>query len=51
MFDEEGDPITREPILVELRQRVRDVRQGPDGRLYVLTDQNPGVVLRLERAE
>lgn len=50
-FDEEGDPITREPILIELRQRIRDVRPGPDGRLYVLTDQNPGVVLRLERAE
>lgn len=50
-FNEEGHPIQREPILIELRQRIRDVRPGPDGRLYVLTDQNPGVVLRLERAE
>lgn len=50
-FNEAGQPITREPILVELRQRVRDVQPGPDGFLYVLTDQNPGVILRLEPAE
>jgi glucose/arabinose dehydrogenase len=48
---EEGRPIQREPILIELRQRIRDVRPGPDGYLYVLTDQNPGVILRLEPAE
>ena len=34
--------------LVELRQRIRDVKQGPDGLLYVLTDQNPGAILRIE---
>lgn len=50
-FNEEGRPIQREPILIELRQRIRDVRPGPDGLLYVLTDQNPGVVLRLEPAD
>ena len=48
---ENGQPIQREPILVEIRQRIRDVRAGPDGLLYVLTDQNPGVVLRVEPAE
>ena len=32
----------------ELHQRIRDVRQGPDGLLYVLTDENPGAVLRIE---
>jgi glucose/arabinose dehydrogenase len=48
VFDEDGDPINREPILTQLRQRIRDVRPGPDGLLYVLTDQNPGVLLRLE---
>jgi glucose/arabinose dehydrogenase len=48
---EEGRPIQREPILAELRQRIRDVRPGPDGFLYVLTDQNPGVILRVEPAE
>jgi glucose/arabinose dehydrogenase len=35
---------------VELRQRIRDVRQGPDGLIYVLTDQRPGAVLRIEPA-
>jgi glucose/arabinose dehydrogenase len=45
---ENGRPIQREPILAEIRQRIRDVRQGPDGLLYVLTDQNPGVLLRIE---
>jgi glucose/arabinose dehydrogenase len=28
-------------------QRVRDVRQGPDGYLYVLTDEDDGAVLRI----
>jgi aldose sugar dehydrogenase len=37
--------------LGQLRQRIRDVRPGPDGLLYVLTDQNPGVLLRIEPAE
>jgi glucose/arabinose dehydrogenase len=44
---ENGRAITREPILLELRQRIRDVRPGPDGLIYVLTDENPGVLLRL----
>ena len=46
----EGRPIQREPILTELRQRIRDIRQGPDGLLYALTDEDNGVVLRLEPA-
>jgi len=45
---ENGRAITREPILLELRQRIRDVRPGPDGLIYVLTEENPGVLLRLE---
>jgi glucose/arabinose dehydrogenase len=48
---ENGAPIQREPVLMEIRQRIRDVRAGPDGLLYVLTDQNPGVMLRIEPAE
>ena len=43
-----GRPIQREPILTDMHQRIRDVRPGPDGLLYVLTDENPGAVLRLE---
>jgi glucose/arabinose dehydrogenase len=48
---ENGRAITREPILLELRQRIRDVREGPDGLLYVLTDENPGALLRLSPVE
>ena len=43
--------LRRESLLVELRQRIRDVRQGPDGLLYVLTDADPGAVLRIEPVE
>jgi glucose/arabinose dehydrogenase len=50
-FSDDGQPIQREPILAQLRQRIRDVRMGPDGLIYVLTDQNPGVLLRIEPAE
>jgi glucose/arabinose dehydrogenase len=35
-------------MLFELRQRIRDVRQGPDGLLYLVTDENPGALLRIE---
>jgi aldose sugar dehydrogenase len=49
-FNDAGNPIQREPILFELRQRIRDVRPGPDGFLYVLTDENPGAVLLIEPA-
>ena len=36
-------------ILKDLKERLRDVRQGPDGWLYVLTDSPDGQVWRLER--
>ena len=31
-----------------LHQRIRDVRQGPDGLLYVITDEDDGALLRIE---
>ena len=40
--------LRREPLLVELKQRLRDVRQGPDGFLYVLTAEDDGALLRIE---
>ena len=45
----DGRPIQREPMLTDLHQRIRDVRPGPDGLLYVLTEENPGALLRIER--
>jgi glucose/arabinose dehydrogenase len=41
----------RELILNSLRQRIRDVRQGPDGFLYLAVDANPGGILRVEPAQ
>jgi len=51
LFNEKMEELRRESLLVDLRQRIRDVRQGPDGLLYVLTDQKPGAVLRVEPAQ
>src|SRR5690606_6543018 len=47
VFNENGE-IRRESLFRELRQRIRDVREGPDGLLYVLTDQADGALLRIE---
>jgi glucose/arabinose dehydrogenase len=35
---------------VDLHQRIRDVRQGPDDLVYVLTDEENGSLIRLEPA-
>ena len=51
VFNEQGQEARREWLLTELRQRIRDVRQGPDGLLYVLTDADDGAILRLEPVE
>jgi glucose/arabinose dehydrogenase len=47
-FNDKWEEVRREPLLRELKQRIRDVRQGPDGLLYVLTAENAGAVLRIE---
>lgn len=39
--------VAEEKLLPDLRQRVRDVRQGTDGFVYVLTDERKGQLLRL----
>jgi glucose/arabinose dehydrogenase len=51
VLNAKGEELRREMMLTELRQRIRDVRQGPDGLLYLLTDENPGAVLRIEPTE
>ena len=50
-FNENGEELAREWLLTELRQRIRDVKQGPDGLLYVLTEANEAALLRLEPVE
>ena len=42
--------VGQEELLGDLRERIRDVRAGPDGYLYVLTDSGRGQLLRLEPA-
>ncbi len=50
VFNEKGQEMGREWLLAELKQRIRDVRQGPDGYLYVLTEEDDAVLLRIEPA-
>lgn len=42
-----GGKVAKEHKLIEGTGRIRDVRQGPDGLLYVLTDSDQGRLLRL----
>ena len=49
VFNEKGEQ-RRESLLVDLHQRIRDVRQGPDGLLYLLTDEDAGALLKIEPA-
>ena len=48
VFNSEMQELRRESMLSELRQRIREVRQGPDGFLYLLTDEDAGALLRIE---
>jgi aldose sugar dehydrogenase len=50
VFNENTEEIRRESMLREFRQRIREVRQGPDGFLYLLTDEDDGALLRIEPA-
>lgn len=47
-LDAAGNVVGQQAI--EINQRVRDVRQGPDGLLYVLTDESNGQIIRIEPA-
>ena len=48
VFNDRWEELRREPLLTELKQRLRDVRQGPDGLLYVLTAEEDGALLKIE---
>jgi len=43
--------VKEERLLKNLRERIRDVRQGPDGALYLLTDNSSGRILRIVPAK
>lgn len=54
VFNARGEEVRREFLLTELKQRIRDLHVGPDGYLYVLTEQrarlgaDEGALLRIE---
>ena len=43
-----GEVAAQEVLLEDRRRRIRDVRQGPDGRLWLLTDEPRGALYRIE---
>jgi aldose sugar dehydrogenase len=48
----DGDKVVKEERLLQrLRERIRDVRQGPDGALWLATDNSPGRILRVAPAK
>jgi glucose/arabinose dehydrogenase len=50
-FNGQWEELHREGILRELHNRIRDIRQGPDGLLYLLTDEADGALLRIDPAK
>ena len=48
VFNDNWEELRREPLLRDLHQRIRDVKQGPDGLIYVVTDETPAAVLKIE---
>jgi glucose/arabinose dehydrogenase len=48
VFNDNWDELRRESLLRDLHQRIRDVRQGPDGLLYVITDEDAAALLKIE---
>ena len=50
MFNDKLEELRRESLLTDLHQRFRDVKPGPDGLLYLATDEEQGAILRIEPA-
>ena len=48
-FNDKWEELHRESMFWDLHQRIRDVRQGPDGLLYVLTAENDGALIGSSR--
>jgi len=48
-FDKKGQVLSQERMLAtEINQRLRDVRQAPDGSIYLATDETAGAILKIE---
>jgi glucose/arabinose dehydrogenase len=50
VLNDKFEEMRRESLLTDLHQRIRDVKAGPDGLLYVATDEEQGAILRIEPA-
>lgn len=50
VLNEKLEELRRESLLTDLHQRIRDVKAGPDGFIYVATDEEAGAILRIEPA-
>jgi aldose sugar dehydrogenase len=51
LINEKYEELRRESLLTDLQQRIRDVKAGPDGLIYVATDEEQGAILRIEPAK
>jgi len=51
VFNDNWQELRRESLLRDLHQRIRDVRQGPDGLLYVITEEDAAALLKIEPGE
>lgn len=51
IFNDKGGMTRRESLFADLKQRIRDVRQGPDGYVYLITDGKPGQILKVARTQ
>ncbi len=51
LLNDKFEELRRESLLSDLHQRMRDVKQGPDGYIYVATEQKDGVILRIMPAK
>jgi glucose/arabinose dehydrogenase len=48
VFNDKLGELRRETLLTQLHKRVRNIKEGPDGNLYVLIEGDEGAVLRIE---
>jgi glucose/arabinose dehydrogenase len=48
LLNEKMEELRRETLFSDLHQRMRDVKQAPDGSLYILTDQEQGAILSVK---
>jgi glucose/arabinose dehydrogenase len=51
VFNDQWQELRREALLRDLHQRIRDVRQGPDGLVYVVTEEDQAALLKIEPAD